>query len=307
MAAAAPVVVQSPAGAPTADCPLFLPANSDVVSATPCLDWQPAPAGPGGAARVQLASFQMIKAFLPRCRISRAPADGNAAGAVSALTIRLTDAAWSRILTEYQAAGIFTRMSNAVQDLHDNLQETTFPNPASLELIAGDWRAADPFVMPNGNGAAAVNLRRDLTPIRFLSLLRITVVEDASSPLPLGLLAAIVGALGPCLTQASRRAETATVQLTAATLRLHLAPTAPTDALLARKTPPFVKAKLLPHPLRSHGVAEEDLREELEDGIEYKSSNQGRLAVEEKRVHLLGLKYAPLHAPYLARAAPVPA
>ena len=101
-------------------------------------------------------------------------------------------------------------------------------------------------MLPNGNGAAAVNMRNELNPIRFLSILRITVVDDASSPLPLGLLAAIVGALGPCSTQASRRAETSTVQLTAATLRLHLAPTAPTDALLAIKTAPFFKAKLPP-------------------------------------------------------------
>ena len=44
MAAVAPqpVLVDSPAGAPTSDCPIFLAANSEVVSSTPCLDWQPA-------------------------------------------------------------------------------------------------------------------------------------------------------------------------------------------------------------------------------------------------------------------------
>ena len=60
-----PVVVDSPAGAPTSGSPIFLTANSEVVSSTPCLDWQPAPAGPGGAARVQLLTFQAVKAFLP--------------------------------------------------------------------------------------------------------------------------------------------------------------------------------------------------------------------------------------------------
>ena len=56
-----PVVVDSPAGAPTSGCPIFLTANSEVVLATPGLDWQPAPAGPGGAARVQLMTFHNFK------------------------------------------------------------------------------------------------------------------------------------------------------------------------------------------------------------------------------------------------------
>ena len=82
-----PVVVDSPAGAPTSGCPIFLAANSEAVSSTPGLDWQPAPAGPGGAARVQLMTFQAVKAFLPRCKISRIPADLAAANAVNALTV----------------------------------------------------------------------------------------------------------------------------------------------------------------------------------------------------------------------------
>ena len=104
-----PVVVDSPAGAPTSGCPIFLSANSGVVSSTPGLDWQPAPAGPGGAARVQLMTFQAIKAFLPRCRISRIPADLAAASSINALTVRLTDVCWSRILTELNSAQVFAR------------------------------------------------------------------------------------------------------------------------------------------------------------------------------------------------------
>ena len=110
------------------------------------------------------------------------------------------------------------------------------------------------------------------------------------------------------LAQAARRVETSTVQLTAATLRLHLAATAPTDGLLAIKVVPFFKSKLLPFQLRCIGVTEVELREELEDGIEYKRSDQGKLAIEEKRVHLLAMGCA---APPLARrpfsaSAPVP-
>ena len=281
------VVVDSPAGAPTSGCPIFLTANSEVVLATPGLDWQPAPAGPGGAARVQLMTFQATKAFLPRCKISRIPADLAAANAVNALTVRLTDACWSRILTELNSAQVFTRTANSIDELHDFLKEANIPTPANLDLVAGDWRNAEAFTLPGGGGAAAVSTRQLLAPIRFLSLLAAPSVEEPAAPLPLGLLCAIVGALGPSLTQASRRAETSTVQLTASTLRIHLASTAPTDGLLAVKVAPFFKSKQLPYQLRGLGVTETELREELEDGIEYNRSDQGKLAVEEKRIHLL--------------------
>ena len=94
MAAVAPqpVAVGSPAGASTSDCPIFFAASFEAVSSTPCLDWQPVPVGPGGEVQVQLETFQAVKAFLPRCRISRIAADLAAANAVNVLTARLTDA-----------------------------------------------------------------------------------------------------------------------------------------------------------------------------------------------------------------------
>ena len=145
MAAAAPVPVpvDSPAGAPTDDCPIFLAANSEVVASTPCLDWQPAPAGPGGGARVQLKTFQAVKAFLPRCKVSRTAADLAAANAVNALTVRLTDAGWSRILTELKAAQIFAKIANSTDELHDAIRDAAIPTPANLDLVAGDWRNAE--------------------------------------------------------------------------------------------------------------------------------------------------------------------
>ena len=64
-----PVIVGSLAKAPTFDRLIFFAANSEVVSSTSCLDWQPVPTGPSGEARVQLKTFQAVKAFLSRCRI----------------------------------------------------------------------------------------------------------------------------------------------------------------------------------------------------------------------------------------------
>ena len=52
-----PVIVGSLAKAPTFDRLIFFAANSEVVSSTPCLDWQPVPTGPNGEARVQLKTF----------------------------------------------------------------------------------------------------------------------------------------------------------------------------------------------------------------------------------------------------------
>ena len=94
MAAVAPqpVAVGSPARTPTSDRPIFFAASSEVVSSTPCLDWQPVPTGPSGEARVQLKTFQAVKAFLSRCRIPRIAADLAAANTVNVLTVRLADA-----------------------------------------------------------------------------------------------------------------------------------------------------------------------------------------------------------------------
>ena len=128
-----PVVVSSPLGVPTADCPIYFDANSPVVSATPFLDWQPAPPGPGGQARVQLMTFQGVIAFLPRCSISRNPADQVAAQAINVLGVRLTDAAWSRILTELLAAQVFVQPINSLDELHTLMKDAVVPTPANLE------------------------------------------------------------------------------------------------------------------------------------------------------------------------------
>ena len=139
--AAPSVVVSSPADPPTAECPIYLPANSALVTITPYLDWLPAPPGPGGSVRVQLSTFQAVRAFLPRCSISRLPADLTAARAINAFTFRLTDGAWTRLLSELHDAGVFAHAQLGVPHLHDCIGEATLPNPANLALVAA-WRLA---------------------------------------------------------------------------------------------------------------------------------------------------------------------
>ena len=104
----AAVAVSSPAGPATAECPIYLLANEEVFTNTALfLDWQPAPAGPGGVAQVQMATFQTVRAFLTRCILSRTPADLVAHRAHHPLVIRFVDATWARILTELKASGVF--------------------------------------------------------------------------------------------------------------------------------------------------------------------------------------------------------
>ena len=148
------------------------------------------------------------------CFLNRGPgpSDGAGGGAhltersknlrpVNVLCVRLTDACWSRILTELDAAQIFSRNRSTVEELHAAIKDAVFPNPASLDLVAADWRAAENFVLPGGNGAPAATARRDLTPLRFLSLIHVAAIEEPTAALPLGPLCHIVGTLGPCLTQ----------------------------------------------------------------------------------------------------------
>ena len=152
--AAAPTPVTSPPGGVTPDAPIILPANCAVVTSTfVFLDWQPAAAAPGGAAQMQLATFQAVKAFLPRCRLSRTPADA-AANATNVLCIRLTDACWSRVLSELDAAQVFAQNRGSIEDLHAAIKEAACPNPANMVLAAVDWRAAENFAIPAGNAAA---------------------------------------------------------------------------------------------------------------------------------------------------------
>ena len=120
--AAPPIPVTSPGGPDTPEGPIILPANCAVVTSTfVCLDWQPAAAAPGGGEQVQLPTYAAIKAFIPFCRLSRNPADLAAAGAVNLLCVRLTDAAWSRLFTEMEAAQVFTQNFRTVDELQGDL------------------------------------------------------------------------------------------------------------------------------------------------------------------------------------------
>lgn len=149
--AAAPVIVESPAG-DSFDMPVFLRAAETVVTSTPFLDWRPAAPAADGSARVSLATFQMCVAFVPRCVVSRIPADLAAARAVNVLIFRLEDAAWARILSELRDSNAFANAEPSLPDFHEVLRRLNPANPANLHLVANDWRAAPAPAFPGGAG-----------------------------------------------------------------------------------------------------------------------------------------------------------
>ena len=297
-AAAAPMMVSLFKEAPTPDGPISLCTNDVIAVPTPCLEVQPAPVSPGGATRVLPSTHQTVKAFLPRNKISRTPADLAATSAAHLLTTRLTDAGGSHIPTELRSAQTFTIIANTLDQLHNNPKHAPLNNPANLDLLAGDWCASEALAIPGGAGTAAIAAQTSLRPIRFLTLLSVATAEEASAPFPLSLLGATVGPLGPCLAQAAQRAEAATVQPAPASPRPHLTAAAPTDCPWAVETIPLPKSEVLPSQPHSWGVTGAEQREEREDDIEYGRSDRGELAVEEKRIYPLGTRYA--HAQLLA-------
>ena len=287
--ASRPVVVNSPTENPTADCPIYLDADSPVVSATPFLDWQWAPAGPGGQARVQLMTSQAVIAFFPRCSISRRIVDQTAAHAVNALAVRLTDSAWSRILTELLSAQVFARPVNSLDELHASMRDACFPTPARLEIAADDWHHVEAFAVPAEIDAAAAAVCQQLEPIQFLGLVNALDVEVPMAPFPLGLFSTIVALAGSYRTQAVQRTEAPSVRLLASASRAHLTSTARTDAQLAAEVASFIEKGMLPHQTRDLSASEVERCKDPQGGSAHLGSSGGGRSVEGGRAQPLGV------------------
>jgi hypothetical protein len=293
--AAAVINATCPVAPRTPDSPIFLDATSIVVTSTPCLGWQPAPAAGAGPARSFITQAQALKAFSARCSISRTPANMVAAAAANPLTLCLGGACWTRIFTELAASGLFATVTfDDLVDLEEALRGLSLATPANLEVIAGDWALAPPFALPAGGGAAAVAQRASLGRVRFFSLVQLLWLEGAAPPAtPWLLIADLAGMLGPCLTQLARASDTSQVQLMAAFLTSHPsmahlatdgARAADLAAKLAERGP-----SALPRPLRcneAHCLGQFLLqqRAEAQDSFNYYQSADLRRAVEERRV-----------------------
>ena len=298
MAGIPPVAVYDVGGAITPESPFYLDAGCDVVVHTAFLGWAPAPAVGGGPPRAGLSTSKLLYAFGARVRTAPPPAVVGGVAASSPFTLRLNAAAWSRIITELAAGNVFS--GGPIKD-HTELQrlvgEAALPNPANLQVSNADLAAGQPFLIPAGAGAAAVNHRRWLEPVRFLHLATVTLLEDPHARCPWEAVTSLVACVGPCLTTASRVVETSHMQEFAALFRARR-PELTTDGALARALKNIASDVRLPPELRPDLLTTDAIAEATIDGLNYSSSDR-RQGIEERRVTLL-VREVRLAAPSLA-------
>ena len=286
MANPQPIQVLANAGALTSEGTFYLDAGCDVVVCTTFLAWVPAPAIGGGPPLAGLSTFQLLWAFGSRLRTAPAPAVVGAVRGASAFTLRISAAAWGRVLDELVLAGVF---SGGPIDNYEELQllieSAVFPTPANVYISNADLALGQPFTLPNGNGAAAVNARAMLAQVRYLSLATVALLEDASTSTPWKAVVTVCVCVGGCLTSASRVDETSHMQDFAALFRARR-PECTTDGALARALRTLSSDVRLPLELRPDILTPDALAEAAIDGLNYQSASR-RTGIEERRVHLL--------------------
>ena len=263
-------------------------AADQVVISTPFLDWQAVAAG-AGAARSQLRLALLLRAFTSRCKVGTLPADDLAARAANVFRARLSAAFWTRIFDELAASGLFATPMADLRELDRRLETLVITNPVNLEMRAADWDLAQAFVIPAGAGAAAAARRALLNPIRYLSLVNVATLQGPG-PLYLQRFADLAGYLGGCSTMASREDEAGLSLSSAMELRAFCGVDTLSDGVRARAVPAALDRLRLPALLRALSVGEDDLGQELSDGIRSRSSAEARVAVTEQRILLLGAR-----------------
>lgn len=254
-----PTVVAVPAagGAITSTLDVFLASNDPIVLAFPCLPWDQHAAAGGAPARASLPHFIFVRMFLPRNQVGTLPADILAARQVGPLTTVFTAAAWSQWLTELVASGLLADAPfHKRRDAERALDAIAIANPNQLFILAAHYAQAEPFdtlgvagvpAVPGvvGVRAAAARAGRprvvavraraavpavpavpgnpgpaDLAYLDMATLERMCLRGSAS---PLAAFCKLVGALGPCSTQAIRADVRSTVRITGLTLRNQIA------------------------------------------------------------------------------------
>ena len=273
--------------APVSDAsPICVDPALPCVVHTPFLKWRPAPAGPAGAARVCLYSSEWLAAFGGKLRAGPAPADRAAASLVNVLTLRLSEDRVRRWMATLQAANIFSAAHNMrkIKDLHRVIRTTTIP-PTEADVVAGDYSEGAQFIIPQGQGAQAQQVRALLQPIRFIGMATVALLEQPRETMPWSAVAALQGILGACFTVASRTDELSQVQTFAAYFR-HFHSECTSDATLARTLRNIEGDIRLPSSMEPVSADTEELYSAAVDGIDYHNLTR-RDQIEERRIRLL--------------------
>lgn len=282
---AAPIAVTTIG--PVATRPISVPANDQLVALTSgFVGWQPA-AAIAGTPQMAVDRSEAAAAFLVRCKLSRSPADMAAAAPSNLLTFNLNDAAWSRILTIIRDGGLALAAPNEPDRLHEYIRAISLPagGPDPFLINATDWA-----LMPAWAVGPAGAARAPLAAIRFLSLAPLASLEITSGPQAATgawtLIAKLAGALGPVGSQPARSQEASQLQAVAATIRRYSAGGAADGPLALNLKPDMLRVTMSAF-FKAHTTKPEDQADELSDAFAYKSSAEDRVAVEQKRMHLI--------------------
>ena len=185
-------------------------------------------------------------------------------------------------------------------ELQELLDAAVFLNPANLHITDADLGAGQTFNIPGGAGAAAVNARRLLEPIRYIHLATVTLLEDPHARSPWRAIITLAACVGPCLTHPSRLDETSHMQDFAALFKARR-PECTTDGAVVRALKTIASDVRLPPELRPDTLTLDALAEAAIDGLNYQSMDR-RQGIEERRVLLLVREVMPppfcSHEPY---------
>ena len=232
--------------------------------------------------RIHLAIMHLLQ----RATFTSAAEERAQLDAASPITFNLNRTAWSRILDDLTASGLF---SSTFADEHAfSSALLAAPIQENLHIICpDDLQLADALAdvegtsAPRGRGKgrqATATPAEQPTPrpgqLKFLSLAPVCDFISDRGP-PLGPLLRLIGSLGPCHGEASRSSETSTVRVVAAILIQGInssfelgGSSAEFDhPVLAAYLPEFISATELPWLLKSRGSSPSTLIKELSDGI----------------------------------------
>ena len=162
LAANGPIIARCLAAPISADRPVSLPANAPFVLKTTAAlgvveGWQLSPGGAvGESPRMQLATWQALRAFARRCSISKLRFDIDMSSRATMLNIAFTGAAWSRILNELQASGLLGCEFSNLNELETAIDGLTILHPERLEIVSADWAFGEELNAPAGGPLSAV-------------------------------------------------------------------------------------------------------------------------------------------------------
>ena len=285
----------------TAEGTIALCANAKIVEATSTMvDWQPYAAVGNSGPRVALTHFQAVYAFGTRFIIGPAAADTLAAANRNLLRTKFSDGFWTTVFTEYTEKGLPEVLeaegATEIKQLHEAITNLEI-DPTQLHITAASWDHADPFdrpAVPERRAAQgrprvpAVPALAGPAALDFINMTSLTSLQHPFEACPWRVIARLIGALGPCLSDAARRSPMSTVSVVAAALRAALSERYGTDStsLFAINLKNFMDANLLPDFLRAVGCTEDELRTELIDTLIFARPN-GAAYVLRSRLHLV--------------------